>query len=91
MKTNEQREADLELEAALMRVSRAYSDVQEAQGVLGDWICVTAETRMGAESDEDETYYTIAMSGGGIPDYRAFGLLDIGARMISNHGMERRE
>lgn len=90
MRTPKERETNDAIEAAIDAYRRAYcaSHPDATDGTLTDWIVVAAETKPDMENpDDDVTAYSIVMPGGGIPWYRARGLLEAGVTFMS--GTER--
>lgn len=78
------------IETALLAYRDAYAAAHpEARvGALVDWIVVAAEVVPGATPDEDVTAYSIIMPGGGIPAYRAAGLLEMGKGYVTTGSEE---
>lgn len=72
------------IEAAIEAHRQAYkaANPDESIGTLVDWIVVAAEIVPGDTPDDDETAYSIIMPSGGIPTYRATGLLSMGKRYV---------
>lgn len=90
MRTPEERAANDAIEAAIDAYRRIYCEAhpEATNGTLTDWIVVSAETKPDMENpDDDVTAYSIVMPGGGIPWYRARGLLQAGCEFLS--GTER--
>lgn len=55
-----------------------------------DWVVVAAETKPDMENpDDDLTAYSIIMPNGGIPWYRARGLLEAGIKYLELEDAER--
>lgn len=72
------------VEAAIEAYRQAYKAAhpEAVMGTLVDWIVVAAEIVPGDNPDDDETAYSIIMPQGGIPTYRANGLLSMGKRYV---------
>lgn len=90
-RTQEQIEAELELTAAIERMTRAYTEDLTEGGAgmyLMDWFVITA--RAGVDEDAAESY-DVFMPGGSIPTYRALGLIKSAERIVidTTGGMEQ--
>ena len=81
-RTQEEKDANDMVEAAILAYKDAYAAAHpEARvGTLVDWIVVAAELVPGEDPDDDETAYAVIMPGGGIPGYKAVGLLEFGKK-----------
>lgn len=86
-RTQEQIEADDALTAAIEQCARAYLE-EPNEMYLMDWFVVTARSGLDEEAPES---YDIFMPGGGIPTYRALGLLKAAERIVidTTGGMEQ--
>lgn len=87
-RTAREKAATAAIEAAIQEYNLAFKEAHpEAElGTIVDWIIVAAEGVADSEDpDEDRTLYSIIMPGGGIPYYRARGLLVAGESLIT-HG-----
>lgn len=85
VRTPEERAANDGIEAAIEAYRLAYHKAHpdSAYGTLTDWIIVAAEVEPNMEDpDEDVTAFSIIMPGGGIPWYRARGLLEAGVQYL---------
>jgi hypothetical protein len=85
-RSHEERIANEALEVAIDAFRAAFMKAHpdNAYGTLVDWIVVAAETKPDMEdASEDVTAYSIIMPGGGIPWYRARGLLQAGIEYLS--------
>lgn len=83
-RTSEEKATNDAIEEAIEAYRRAYkvAHPEATMGTLTDWIVVAAEIIPGEDPDDDETGYSIIMPGGGIPIYRANGLLSMGKRYV---------
>lgn len=88
MRTEEEKASNDAIEATLLAYRDAYAAAHpEARvGTLTDWIVVAAELVPGDDPDDDETAYSVIMPNGGIPGYKAEGLLRMGIRYIGGGG-----
>jgi hypothetical protein len=80
-RTLAEKEASDELELAIDAFRKAYiaAHPDVTDGTLVDWIVVAAETKPNLnDPDDDVTAYSIIMPNGGIPWYRARGLMQAG-------------
>jgi hypothetical protein len=85
-RTQRQKDADAALELALIEASHAYLEGDDGAiiGTMTDWIVVTAEVKPNMDDpDEDVTVYSVMSTGGGLPLYRALGLLQCGLKYIN--------
>ena len=87
-RTKRQKDAEAALEAAIIETAAAWAEGDDdsvGDTVLTDWIVVTAEIKPNmADADEDETVYSILMSNGGLPMYKALGLLHAGLARLKH-------
>lgn len=83
-RTQEEKDANDMIEASLLAYRDAYAAAHpDARvGTLTDWIVVAAEIVPGEDPEDDETAYSVIMPGGGIPGYKAAGLLDFGKAYV---------
>lgn len=84
-RTARERAANDAIEAAIDEYRAAYQEAhpEVRLGTTVDWIVVAAETIPDMnDSAEDETSYSVIMPGGGIPTYRARGLLAAGIQYV---------
>lgn len=91
-RTPEERATNDAIEAAIEAYREAWrvSHPESTHGTLVDWIVIAAETKPDMEdSSEDITAYSIIMPGGGIPWYRARGLLEAGITYLELPNEER--
>lgn len=80
-RTDEQRQADEQLTAAIERTRRAYMDPTEQPDLVTDFVVIVAATRF--DDDGDETaVYDILFRDGSIRDHAAYGLLKVGERLL---------
>jgi len=85
-RSQEERRTNDAIEAAIEAYRIAYRDAnpEATHGTMTDWIVIAAETKPDMDDPEDDvTAYSIIMPGGGIPWYRARGLLEAGIRYLA--------
>lgn len=85
----EEREANEAIEAAIEQYRAVWQKYhpESQEGTLVDWIVVAADTKPDLEdSSDDVTSYSIIMPKGGMPWYRARGLLEAGIEYMSGMG-----
>lgn len=87
-RTQAERDANDMIEAAIEAYREAYLDAhpEAVRGILQDWIVVAAENK--PDADEACDALLIIMPGGGIPTYRAIGLLEMGRRYVMESSEE---
>lgn len=81
-RTEREQKANDAIEAALLEYRDAYAEAHPdvRVGTITDWIVVATElvAGEGGNPDDDVQTYAIIMPNGGIPNYRAVGLLKMG-------------
>lgn len=85
-RTPEERAANDAIEVAIDAYREAYRAAHPdcTHGTMVDWVVIAAETKANMEDpSEDVTAYSIVMPGGGIPWYRARGLLEAGIAYLN--------
>lgn len=87
-RTPAEREATEAIERALLQYRDAYAAAhpEARNGALVDWIVVAAEVLADGDPEDDETAYSVIMPHGGIPHYRAYGLLQMGQHYLTYGG-----
>lgn len=86
-RTQEEKDANDGIEAAIEAYREAFRKAHPdaTAGTTTDWIVVAAEVVPNMEDpDEDVTAYSIIMPRGGIPWYRARGLLEAGISYLTH-------
>lgn len=86
-RTQAEKDASDALELAIDAFRIAYNNAHPdaTDGTIVDWIVVAAETKPNlSDPDDDVTAYSIIMPNGGIPWYRARGLLQAGIFYLSD-------
>lgn len=81
MRTPEQRDADVDLRAAIERVAQLQAPEGEDDGLLVDFVVVAQYTRFTDEGDETSAYF-MQYPNGSIPSHRALGLLRLGMKFL---------
>ena len=87
-RSQEERDTNDMIEAAIEAYREAYRNnhAEATHGTLTDWIVVAAETKPDMDDPaEDVTAYSIIMPNGGIPWYRARGLLEAGNHYFTHN------
>jgi len=90
-RSTEERATNDAIEDAINAYREAFRQTHPdaTHGTIVDWIVVAAETKPNMEdSEEDITAYTIIMPNGGIPWYRARGLMEAGVKYLSLEEVE---
>lgn len=83
--TDRQKAATIALEAAIVEASAAWAGPDNDGMVIVDWVVVAAEIKPDLQDpDGDRTGYSILMTGGGLPWYKAVGLLQAGAKILAD-------
>lgn len=86
MRSEAERVASVAIESAIEQYRDAYraAHPDATYGTMTDWVVIAAETKPDMDDpDEDITAYSIIMPGGGIPWYRARGLLEAGIHYLA--------